>query len=581
MSTMQQLTPSEEQQQESCYLMQAFVDANWSLAWTSLPSIAIMGWLLTPPTALPRLWAWLALMYVQSAHMMCAMATFRRHPVAPANNQWRHRYLILTGVFAGLCWGSSATFLWPSLSVDQHTVLLLFMAGVCAIAGVCNASLLSAGAPFQVCAWLPIIAQLLDDSAGISPRVLFMIVLFVVIMVVAMMQGAVMHRKMVRMTMDNRRLLVEVSQARHTAEAANAAKDRFLAAVSHDLRQPAYALSLLLRTASSHALPGTVAGLIDNARAALGNMRGMLDALLDLTRAQSGDIVVQREAVPLMEVFAAVRSTMAGYADARGLDLSFRATTLVVDTDSTAIARILSNLVENAIRHTERGRILVTARARGARVLVQVWDNGAGIAPAECERIFESFVQLNNPQRDWRRGLGLGLAIVRNLADSLGHELALHSRLGAGSVFSIALPRRAEGVQQQDRPRRMPAPGPARRVLVMEDDRDVSQALVQWLERQGYHIATASDADEALALPGFSALDAAVIDYRLADDRNGAGELERMRAALGRALPALIVSGDTHGPHLEILRAAGLPLMFKPLDPDTLVDALQRLLTET
>ena len=580
MPALQPLTAQEELAEENRFLIQSFVDANWGLAWTSLPSIAVMAWLLAPTHATVAMWSWLALMYVQSAHMLLVTATFRRHLVNATNARWRRRYLFETMVFAGLCWGSSALFLWPEITLEQHVVLLLYMAGVCSIAGVCNASLLAAGAAFQVSAWLPIFAQLISDPSAIASRVLLMIVLFVGIMIVAMMQGAALHRKTVHMTIVNRRLLVEVSDARQIAEAANEGKDRFLAAVSHDLRQPAYALSLMLRTVANHPLPETVAVLVDKACGSLANMRGMLDALLDLTRLQTGAVTLRREAVLVRDVFATIHSTMAGYADARGLLLSFRDSTFVMDTDRTAIARIIGNLVENAIRYTERGRILVTARRRGMHVLLQVWDTGPGIAAQDHERIFDTFVQLDNPQRDWRRGLGLGLSIVRNLADTLGHELSVNSRPGHGTAIGVVVPRLEYDYQVAQVPA-VEFSDETGHVLVIEDDRDVREAVTLWLTGQGYTVSAAADVDEVLNLPSITNVRAAVIDYRLSGAHNGAQQLQLLRAALGRALPALVVTGDTQGSHIAELRAAGLQVLFKPLEPDALREALRRLLAHT
>lgn len=567
-----------ERQHESCHLLQAFVDANWWLAWTSLPSIAIMAWLLAPQPLITAWWIWLGLMYAQSVHMLVVMAIFRRRPLHIDNARWRKRYLIETSVFAGLCWGSSATLLWAHISAAQHVVLLLYMAGVSAIAGVSNASLLEGAIAFLSCAWLPIIVQLVGDPGDIAPRVLLMCVLFVGVMYVAMWQGTNLHRKMVHMLMINQRLLAEVTQARQAAEIANAAKDQFLGAVSHDLRQPAYALALLLRTAAAAPLSTQVSELIDKARAAVSSMRGMLDALLDLTRVQSGSIPLQREPVAIAELFAAVQTLMVGYASARGIQLSFRALDLVLYTNRTAITRILGNLIENAIRYTDRGRILIAARRRGQHVLLQVWDTGIGIPDADRERIFETFVQIDNPQRDWRRGLGLGLTIVRHLATGLGHDLSVNSRLGRGTVIGVRVPTDSSAAVIAAAVGRHSAHGFT--VLIIDDDSAVREAATLWLTSQGYRTLAASDVYAALSLPTIMQIDAAIVDYRLADVRNGAEQLADLCIALQRTVPALIVTGDTHGQHLQTLAKAGHRVLFKPLDPDDLQQALSKLLAQ-
>jgi len=234
--------------------------------------------------------------------------------------------------------------------------------------------------------------------------------------------------------------------------------------------------------------------------------------------------------------------------------------------------------VSNAIRYTERGGIFVGCRRRGASVVLEVWDTGIGIAPAQQRDVFREFHQLGNPERDRRKGLGLGLAIAQGLARTLGHTLSLRSRPGRGSVFRLALPL-ATG------PVAVPAPAPdahptgdtplaGARVLVIDDDESVRDGMAELLRDWGCDCRAVEGIDDALdAVLGWRP-DAVVSDYRLRGQFNGAQAIAALRDRLGRDLPALLVTGDTVPERLREATASGVPLLHKPVWPTDLYSRL-------
>jgi len=368
------------------------------------------------------------------------------------------------------------------------------------------------------------------------------------------------------------------------AEQANTAKSHFLAAASHDLRQPMHALGLFIAELSQQALDGRSRQIVDRITASASAMDQLLDSLLDISRLDAGALTPTLRVFDPGPILERIRDEQAAAAGARELVLRLRlgAAPLSVRSDPMLFERIVSNLVSNAVRHTRNGTILIACRRRGDTLRVEVRDNGPGIALESQQAIFQEFVQLGNPERARDKGLGLGLAIVRRLVDLLEHKLELRSAPGCGSVFALELPLSADEAEalpvEEER-----ALGSLRgvRVAVVEDDPLVRDAMLGLLASWGCELIVANNAEHLLEQleDEIEAPEVLITDLRLGGPLDGIDLALQLRAAFDPIhLHVVLISGDTASEALARARASALPLLNKPLRPAKLRALLHRML---
>ncbi|RZL96486.1 MAG: response regulator [Variovorax sp.] len=382
---------------------------------------------------------------------------------------------------------------------------------------------------------------------------------------------------------DNAQLSESVKLARDRAEAASEAKTRFFAAASHDLRQPLHALSINATTLDILAQRGNDGLLKEVSRgigSALQQSSGLLDGLLDISRLDAHSIQARFAPHEVGALLRAVRDEYAALAAQQGLSLALELPPepLWARTDSDQLMRILGNLVNNAIKFTQRGSVTLSARhGPDGHVLVQVADTGAGIAADQRERVFEEFYQVGNPSRDRSQGLGLGLAIVRRTAALLHIGLHLDSAPGRGTTFELeidAAPAPAHHADGSATPAARAADGHRLAVLLVDDEAEVLSALCTYLDQLGWSVkgvATGDQAEQALAA-GFVP-DVMAVDYRLRNE-TGIEVIDRVRLR-HPDLPAVIVTGETAPSRFGELSAAAERVLHKPLAGEVLARTLQ------
>ena len=368
----------------------------------------------------------------------------------------------------------------------------------------------------------------------------------------------------------------QLLEKKEQAERADHSKTRFLAAASHDLRQPMHALSMFI-TALSHVRGEEErAHLIRQAGAATVAMGNLLDALLDISKLDSGGVRTNISSFPIQKVLNRIRDTFTEIASKKGLELIVRNSDAWTRSDPILIERILGNLVSNAIRYTTpeqnmSGKVLVAARVRQDHILLQVRDNGSGIAPESQEIIFQEFVQLSNPERDRSKGLGLGLAIVKRLANLLEHPLTLRSLPQQGSTFAIRLPRVVAPAifsletYGPDNPLSDNLTG--LKLLVIDDDSLVRDSLTHLLLLWGCQVEQAAGG-VGLAQTLYGRQwhpDVVLCDYRLADGMDGIAVIRSLREVFGQTLPAAIITGDTELQALRNLGQENIRVLYKPV----------------
>jgi two-component system, sensor histidine kinase len=369
----------------------------------------------------------------------------------------------------------------------------------------------------------------------------------------------------------------ELLAKKEEAEVANRAKSRFLAAASHDLRQPMHALGLFVAELVQKTHTPDTHKLVEQIATSTETMENLLDSLLDISRLDAGVLDREIKPFPLQRLLERIEVDYLREARLRGQRLRIRPTDHWVESDPLLLERILHNLISNAMRYSPGGTILVACRKRGAMLRIEVRDNGPGIAPEAQQTIFQEFVQLHNPERNRAKGLGLGLAIVRRLTNLLGHPLFLRSRLGRGSVFAVDLPiTQAVLVDIQTPP---PAHAISQlHVALIDDDELAIAGTASLLESWDCQV-SAADTPEAI-LARFpdpaQAPDVLLCDYQLGGRMNGLDVINTLHIHFGRRIPAVILSGDTTPETLAKIQQAGIPLLSKPVRPAKLRALLQR-----
>lgn len=379
-------------------------------------------------------------------------------------------------------------------------------------------------------------------------------------------------------------------EQRDAAQQANHDKTRFLAAASHDLRQPMHALNMLV-DAVKHTHKGPErARLLERIEATSQAMSNLLDALLDISRLDAGGVSFQHQPTALQPLLRRLRDTYEGQAERKSITLVVHTAPACVRSDPLLLERILGNFLSNALRYTpEGGCVMLAVRQRDDHTLIQIRDNGPGIAADSQQAIFQEFVQLHNPQRDRSQGLGLGLAIVQRLAQLLNHPIGLRSCPGHGSSFSIQLPQcepHQEPLVQQALATVQPTNGiqaPATlhgcRILLVEDDALVRESYAHLLQLWQCETRSHARADDALADPELLTWRPHLIiaDHRLEGPLNGRQLIQELCQRLGADLPAIIMTGDTEDPTLRHAGTSQLRILYKPVKPAELRQTLLQL----
>ncbi|WP_297742839.1 ATP-binding protein [Nitrosomonas sp.] len=375
-----------------------------------------------------------------------------------------------------------------------------------------------------------------------------------------------------------------LEKARKTAEQANAAKTRFLAAASHDLRQPIHALSLFFAELSDRVREPENNILITQIDESIGAINSMLNALLDVSKLDAGVVKPKIANFKLATLFTRLESEFMPIALENRNRLKIRHTSTSVRSDPTMLERMLRNLIGNALRYTENGRVLVAARSRGDNVQIQVFDNGRGIPENQLDEIFIEFHQVSNPARDRRQGLGLGLAIVKRLANLLKHEIKVVSNLGRGSCFSITLPHARVDHEMHDvKLTNRPVVNSLAKysILLLDDDMSVLEGMRRLLTHWGCRqVITALSSDEAFKqIDRYQVKpDLLIIDYRLAENESGIEVGKKIQSCFLYPLPVILLTGDTAPERLKEAIASGFRLLHKPVELPLLRLTIQELL---
>jgi signal transduction histidine kinase/CheY-like chemotaxis protein len=499
--------------------------------------------------------------------------------------RWAH-YFTATSLISGLAWGFAGIAFFTPGAVGAQVFLYVSIVGLAAGSIIATAYWLPAFFAFAVPAISLSALRLAyeTDSAYLGLSVLLCMYLVILIRV-ARKEGQTV-REVLRLKFENTELVEQLREqmdiaerarcsaenARQNAEDANVAKSKFLAAASHDLRQPLHALGLFVAALGNRIDSPDNRVLMGHINRSIAALEDLFNALLDISKLDAGIVQPQLRNVALAPLLARLALDYQPQAAAKGIGWQCHASAAVVYSDPNLLETILRNLLSNAIRYTDHGKIMVGCREGHNDFSIEIADTGIGIAPEHQREVFVEFVQLHNPERDRNEGLGLGLAIVDRLSRLLEHPLELISSPGEGTTFRLTM---AAGnpallgspVQPGHRaPEQATASG---LVVVIDDEKAVREAMTALLGSWEYRVLAVGSADEALE--ALTEQPAAIIaDYRLREHQTGDEAIRRIHAAWDQAIPAMIVTGDTAPERLRLATQSGIALRHKPVSPSRL-----------
>ncbi|WP_443750944.1 ATP-binding response regulator [Asticcacaulis solisilvae] len=503
----------------------------------------------------------------------------RRKPQGPELKRWAFGYTVYMFI-TGIVWGATAfIFLVPNVPI---TVALTFCGMYSLGAGsiAVNAYHLPSYYAFVASMFVTaLIMTLRMGDMGFVILGLGSIGFAVMTILFARLQSRIM-RESIAIRFENIKILAEMKEARdeaeaarRQAEAANLSKSQFLAAASHDLRQPLHALSLFSGALGNFRLGEEETAVVRHIQSNIAAMEGLFNGLLDLSRLEAGAVRKVVRPFAVRPMFDRLDRFFTPLASEKGLSLRLVPTGLWALGDEILAEQILMNLIANALRYTREGGVVIGARRQDGRIVFQVSDSGEGIAEPDRKRIFEEFVQIGNQERDRRKGLGLGLAISARTAALLDTRIDLRSAPGKGSRFGFGLPRAEAALPEMTGGSRPAGPLGGLRLLVVDDDQAVREALALLLKGWGVDFTIADGIDAAKAALAGSAFDVVISDYRLREGPVGLDFLTGLDGVKGRAL----VTGDVDPDLLRSVEAAGVMLVHKPVDPARLRAMLNHL----
>ena len=481
----------------------------------------------------------------------------------------------------GTLWGSAPWLLAAHQSVELLILMAVFIMGAISLGSAIVSTHRQTIAAFSIPAAVGLVSNCLWHGGLVGWVLACCMALFLVMTLRWTFQQADLLEQSLTVRFEKEDLALRLAQQVELVENANREKSRFLASASHDLRQPLHAISLFTSVLERSQFDPDSTQTIGRLSQSVRMLNQSLDTMLDISRLDAGAVQPTLESLRVHELFVALNHTFSGSAQQKDLQLRFRAPgDLVVVSDAQLLTRLLGNLIDNAIKYTHSGGVIVAARPDAGRVRFEVIDTGIGIASEHQQRVFDEFYQLANPQRDRASGLGIGLSIVKRLSSLLEHPVELSSRPMRGTRFRL-------WVKQADTPAQtneaQPGTGTApvahagwnlpQHVLVIDDEPASLEAMALLLSACGCTVYPASGLEQAQRLLAQHPIEAVVSDFRLPGKRNGLEHLIELRSTLPH-LRTLLVTGETEPQRIADIRASGIPYLHKPVRAELLLETL-------
>ncbi|GAB3092044.1 hybrid sensor histidine kinase/response regulator [Aestuariicella hydrocarbonica] len=568
------LSPSASIESE---LLKLLARQGWMGPVPTLASLGVIAFFASSHMS-PWIWGgWLCL---------CAFVLFGRSAILiklPTLTQYpesvRMRAAISLSIVNGIVHGLSLVA-FPYLTDLERAVQTMILTGIGSISVVTTAGFLPISLAYLIPTLLPTVGlwtfYTLDDSSNfIGFAVAVMVFWSSAIMVVLSRDTYGLFEESFAIRQRQTDMNEKLKGALQEAESASRAKTRFLASASHDLRQPIHALSLFGGALTKRPLDEQSREIAGHMDIALQSLASRLDSLLDISKLDAGIVQATKAPFNLRLMVERLQDEFMPAAINKGLKVWLDcAADAFVNTDEILLERIVRNLLANAIKYTERGRIELCVEHKYNKVVLTIKDSGRGIPLEEQDHVFEEFYQLHNPERDHTKGLGLGLAIVKRLADLLELDLSMDSMIGSGTVFTMCLPA-SSVMPQTQRPTVNNLSWDSLCALVIDDEHEVGLGMKALLESMGCKVLLAEGTLDALSQAKAERPDIVLADFRLRGEDNGILTIRTIRE-LYRNIPAILISGDTAPERLREAEDASIPLLHKPV----LVDDLEAAIAE-
>ncbi len=538
--------------------------------WRHLPQSTLLFWLAAVGvTTLLRIWV---------------ITVFLKADAPTREQPFWGPFFWLGTLTAGMIWGAWPMMFYQLYSTEYLLLISTIFAGMVAVSAASGSIYLPSFLSFSVPLIIPLgITHILsgNDSLVLTGLLLLM---FLAVNFFLAARGNRQYRELIRSQFENVELMERLAEEKQIAERAVIAKSRFLAAASHDLRQPLHAMGLFLSALRHREQEPNKLEIIEDMGKSAEALNGLFNSLLDVSRLDAEIIDFVPKHVAAGDMFDALRVQFMQQTDEKGVQLQVEAGSHVFYSDAILLERVLRNLLSNAVQYTNTGSITMRCEDDGhGSKRVTVRDSGIGIPSESFEDVFSEYYQLNNPARDRTKGLGLGLAIVRRLCELMDMPLKLESIEGQGTQFQLIVPGGDPAqIEQQVVQRAEPMQANGCRALVIDDEVQVLQSMRYMLEGWGCEVLLAESARDALRVMALSAVNPNIIisDYRLRDNHNGVDAVAAVRESMELDIPAIIITGDTSPERLKEVVGTGLQVMHKPVSPDDLFRLMHDLILD-
>jgi len=480
-------------------------------------------------------------------------------------------FVIGTGI-TGLMWGIGGAILFPDQELEYQLLILFVLVGMGAGAVSSLTTYLPAFLAYFPVTMIPILIKLLLVGEPIQLSLGVMSAAYIIALSYFGININRTLKESLQLRFENIDLVEQLREQKDEAEQANISKSKFLAAASHDLRQPLHALMLFTSVLDESIQYPQVRKVVDQIKASVQALQSLFNALLDISRLEAGVMKADMQSFEIQPLFKKLANDFNPQAREKGLDISWPNCSFAVYSDPTLLEQILRNYISNAIRYTDEGNIRIICDDEDDLLHLHVIDTGVGIPEQELSAIFEEFHQLSNPERDRSKGLGLGLAIVQRTAKLLKHPIQVDSDPGQGSRFSITMKQAdmnkvsclTPAPVAQDR-----EPERGKLIVIIDDEISVLEGTQSLLQIWGCDVITATSLEEALGKLSKQDRppDAIVADYRLREQRTGIEAIHAINAVYDMKIPALIVTGDIAADRLREVNDSGFQILHKPIAP--------------